>query len=90
MKKLYIAAIAVTLAASAMAKTQLMHITLSNGITQTINVAEIKEMTFSEEADGQAQGRGHREAHDKACEHSNVYGADDDTPGLIPAADVLL
>lgn len=49
MKKLYIAAIALTLTTSAMAKTQLMHITLSNGTTQTINVAEIKEMTFSEE-----------------------------------------
>lgn len=50
MKKLYIAAIALTLASSAMAKTQLMHISLNNGTTQTVNVADIKEMTFSEEA----------------------------------------
>lgn len=49
MKKLYIFTISLFLTLSAMAQTRLMHISLKDGSTQTFNIAEINEMTFSEE-----------------------------------------
>lgn len=54
MKKLYIFAIVLSLSASAMAQNQLMHISLKDGSTQTFNVADINEMTFSEESTEQS------------------------------------
>lgn len=50
MMKLYIFAIALSLSMSAFAQQQVMHISLKDGSTQTFNVADINEMTFSEES----------------------------------------
>ena len=49
MKKIYAAATALSLALSAMAQTEVMYISMKDGSTQTLKVAEIAEMTFGEE-----------------------------------------
>lgn len=49
MKKIYTFALALALAATATARTHVMTISLKDGSSQTINVADIDEMTFSEE-----------------------------------------
>lgn len=53
MRKLYTLAVVLFLSISAFAQNQVMHISFKDGSTQTFNVADINEMTFSE--DGAAQ-----------------------------------
>lgn len=49
MKTIYFLALALSLSMSVSAQKQTMHLTLNDGTTQTFNVADIKEMTFSED-----------------------------------------
>lgn len=49
MKRIYIIALTLSLAASAMAQKQVLNVYLNDGTTKTFNVTDIKEMTFSEE-----------------------------------------
>lgn len=54
MKKIYAAAIALSLAASAMAQNEVMNIAMKDGSTQTFRIADIAEMTFGEEEEPSA------------------------------------
>lgn len=49
MKKTYFLALALSFSMSVSAQKQMMHVTLNDGTTQTFNVADIKEMSFSDE-----------------------------------------
>lgn len=49
MKRIYIIALTLSLAASAMAQKQVLNVSLNDGTTKTFNVTDIKEMTFNEE-----------------------------------------
>lgn len=51
MKKIYAAATALILASSALAQTEVMYISMKDGSTQTLRVADIAGMTFGEEAE---------------------------------------
>lgn len=57
MKKIYAAAVALTLAATAMAQNEVMHISLSDGSVQTFSIAEISEITFGEAEEPSMAGK---------------------------------
>lgn len=51
MNKLYVFAVILSLSVSAFAQKQVMNISLKDGSVKTFNVADINEMTFSEESE---------------------------------------